>query len=185
MRQSYFISKFILLGLIIVMVGFKSSDSGIYSFTVKDIDGNDFNLSSLKGKKIMIVNVASKCGYTPQYEALQALYEKYGGEKFEIIAFPANDFLKQEPGTNAEIKQFCTTEYSVTFKMMAKISVKKDKKAPIYKWLTTKAENGVMDSKVKWNFQKYLIDEKGNLVEVIKPGTKPNDKKIIDWLEGK
>jgi len=183
MQHNKFISKLILLSLIVIMSGFKSSESGIYSFIVKDIDGNDFNFASLKGKKIMIINVASKCRYTPQYKELQALYEKYGGDKFEIIAFPANDFLKQEPGTNEEIKEFCTSNYYVSFRMMAKISVKKKKMAPIYQWLTQKSENGYKDSKVKWNFQKYLIDEKGNLVDVLSPGTKPNDIRVISWLK--
>ena len=179
------ISRYLSVILILSLMAFTTSESGIYSFTVKDIDGKDFNMASLKGKKIMIVNVASKCGYTPQYEELQALYLKYGGENFEIIGFPANDFLKQEPGTNAEIKQFCTSTYEVTFPMMAKISVKGNEIAPIYKWLTEKSQNGVEDSKVKWNFQKYLIDEKGKLVEVLSSGTKPNDEKIIAWLEEK
>lgn len=171
------------LFLTISIFSFVSADSCIYSFAVKDIDGNDFDMASLKGKKVMIVNVASKCGYTSQYEDLQNLYLKYGGEKFEIVAFPANDFMKQEPGTNAEIKEFCTSNFQVTFKMMSKISVKGDEMAPIYQWLTQKDKNGVADSKVKWNFQKYLIDKKGQLIEVLSSGTKPNDEKVINWLE--
>jgi glutathione peroxidase len=171
--------------LSIFSLSFTQADKSVHSFTVKDIDGTDFSMSSLKGKKVMIVNVASKCGYTPQYEDLQALYLKYKDKNFEIVAFPANNFMKQEPGTNVEIKEFCTTNFNVTFKMMSKISVKGDDIAPIYKWLTSKSLNGVEDSEVKWNFQKYLIDEKGKLVKVIGTKTKPNDPEIIKWIEGK
>jgi len=180
-----FIGKISIVAIIISALSFTAADSGLYSFVVKDIDGNNFNLSSLKGKKVMIINVASKCGYTPQYEALEALYKKYGGDNFEIIGFPANNFMHQEPGTDSEIKQFCTLNYGVTFPMMSKISVKGDDMAPIYHWLTEKKQNDVEDSKVKWNFQKYLIDENGNLVKVLSPSTKPDDKEIIDWIEGK
>lgn len=154
-----------------------------YDFTVKDIDGNDFELSSLKGKKVMVVNTASKCGFTPQYELLEELYKTYGGDDFVIIGFPANNFLKQEPGSNSEIKAFCQENYGVTFPMMAKISVKGDDQHPFYKWLTSKNENGVMDSKVSWNFQKYLIDEQGRLVDVAKPNVRPNDESIVNWLK--
>lgn len=153
-----------------------------YSFTVKSIDGKDYSLSQLKGKKVMIVNTASKCGNTPQYEQLESLYKEYGGEKFVIIGFPANDFLSQEPGTNTEIKEFCTTKYGVTFPMMAKISVKGNEMHPLYKWLTEKKLNGVSDSEVKWNFQKYLIDEKGMIVSVIAPKENPRSEQIIKWL---
>jgi glutathione peroxidase len=183
--KKQFILTTTILAIAIVALSFVSGSKSIHSFTVKDIDGKDFKMSSLKGKKVMVVNVASKCGFTPQYEDLQALYKKYKGKNFEIVAFPANNFMKQEPGTNKEIKEFCTSTYKVTFHMMSKISVKGDDIAPIYKWLTTKKENGVMDSEVKWNFQKYLIDEDGKLVKVIGTRTKPNDKQIIDWIEGK
>lgn len=160
------------------------AQTSFYSYTVKDIDGNPYSMDQLKGKKVMVVNVASKCGYTKQYEQLQAIYEKYGGEDFVIIGFPANNFLKQEPGTNEEIKEFCTLNYGVTFPMMSKISVKNDDQAEIYKWLTSKELNGVEDSKVKWNFQKYLINAEGELEKVFPPGTKPDDEEIIDWIEG-
>jgi glutathione peroxidase len=170
--------------MVISLMAFTAADKGFHGFTVKDIDGKDFKMSSLKGKKVMVVNVASKCGYTPQYEQLQELYEKFGGDNFEIIGFPANDFLKQEPGTNAEIKTFCSTNFGVTFKMMSKISVKGKDMAPIYHWLTEKDKNGVEDSSVKWNFQKYLIDEEGKLVKVIPPGTNPMDESIIAWIKG-
>lgn len=182
MKLNKIISSFFIIFAVIAF-SFTTANKTVHDFTVKDIDGKDFKLSSLKGKKIMIVNVASKCGYTPQYADLQALYLKYKDKNFEIIAFPANNFLKQEPGTNKEIKEFCTSNYQVTFKMMSKISVKGDDMAPIYKWLTQKAENGVMDSDVKWNFQKYLIDENGKLVKVISTKTSPNAKEITDWIE--
>lgn len=155
-----------------------------YDFNVTDIDGQPFNLSTLKGKKVLVVNVASKCGFTPQYKQLEEVYKKYGGEKFTIIAFPANNFFHQEPGTNKEIKQFCSENYGVTFPVMSKISVKGDDIDPLYKWLTTKSENGVMDSKVKWNFQKYMIDENGTLIDSVSPNKKPDCDKIINWIEG-
>jgi len=154
-----------------------------YNIKVKSIDDKDYSLKQLKGKKVMIVNTASKCGFTPQYEQLESLYKKYGGDKFVIIGFPANNFLSQEPGSNAEIKEFCDSKYGVTFPMMAKISVKGDDMHPLYKWLTDKKLNGVMDSDVKWNFQKYLIDEKGNLVSVIPPKQSPTSDQIVEWLK--
>jgi len=157
---------------------------GIYDFTVKDIDGNDFSLSQLKGKKVMIVNVASKCGLTPQYEQLEQVYKEFKDENFVIIGFPANNFMKQEPGTDEEIKEFCTLNYGVTFPMMSKISVKGKDKAPIYEWLTSEELNGYKNSSVKWNFQKYLIDENGELAEVISPNVKPDNDKITSWITG-
>ena len=157
----------------------------VYDFTVKAIDGKVFNFSSLKGRKIMIVNTASECGYTPQYAQLEELYKKYGGEKFVIIGFPANNFGSQEPGTNAEIKAFCTKNYGVTFPMMAKVSVKGDDKVAVYQFLTEERFNGKEDSDVKWNFQKYMIDENGNLVGHVAPKESPDCEKIIKWIEGK
>ncbi len=154
-----------------------------YDFTVTDINGNPFNLSDLKGKKVLVVNTASKCGLTPQYAQLEEIYKKYGGDDFTIIGFPANNFANQEPGTNKEIETFCEKNYGVTFPMMSKISVKGDNIHPLYKWLTQKSCNGKQDSDVVWNFQKYLIDENGNLVEVIAPKVKPNDTRITDWIE--
>ncbi len=152
-------------------------------FSAKTIDGKMLDFSTFKGKKILVVNTASECGNTPQYKDLEELYKKYGGDKFTIIGFPANNFGHQEPGTDAEIEQFCTENYSVTFPMMSKISVKGDDINPIYKWLTTKSENGVMDSNVKWNFQKYMIDENGHLVGYVDPKVNPMSKEIIDWIK--
>lgn len=162
-----------------------SAQKSFYDFTVEDIDGNSFAMSSLKGKKIMVVNVASRCGHTPQYRQLQELYEKYGSENFVVIGFPANNFMNQEPGTNSEIKEFCTSTFHVTFPMMAKISVKGNDIHPLYQWLTHKEENGVIDAPIKWNFQKFLIDENGKIAKVIPPKTKPDVKEVTDWIEGK
>jgi glutathione peroxidase len=161
-----------------------AQSKNFYDFKVKTLEGNDFDLSSLKGKKVMVVNTASKCGNTPQYKELEEVYQKYQ-DILVIIGFPANDFMHQEPGTAAEIRQFCTDKYGVTFPMMQKISVKGDDMAPLYKWLTSKKENGIMDSEVKWNFQKYLIDEKGILVDVIEPKEKPNSDKVLAWITSK
>ena len=175
-------SVFFLLAVSFTAANAQTSD--FYSFVITDIDGNDFPLSKLKGKKVMVVNTASKCGFTPYYEDLQALYEKFKDKNFVVIGFPANNFMGQEPGTNQEIKEFCTTRFNVTFPMMAKISVKGKDMHPLYQWLTQKSMNGVMDSDVKWNFQKYLIDENSNLVDMIPTKEKPNSEKVIKWIEG-
>ncbi len=156
-----------------------------YDFTVLTIDGEKISLSSFKGKRVLVVNVASKCGFTPQYEGLEALYRKYKAKNFVVIGFPANNILGQEPSTNEEIKQFCTLKYDVTFPMMAKISVKGKDIHPLYKWLTDKSENGVLNAKVKWNFQKFMIDETGKLVGFAGPNEKPNGEKIVKWIESK
>jgi glutathione peroxidase len=172
----------LVLGLIILTtVAF--SQQSFYDFKVKDIDGKDFDLSSLKGKKVLVVNTASKCGFTPQYKQLESLFKTYGGDKFTIIGFPANNFMSQEPGTNKEIAEFCEKNYGVTFKMMSKISVKGDDMSPVYQWLTSKSKNGMMDSDVKWNFQKYLIDENGKLVNVFYSKTLPDDEQIVSWIK--
>lgn len=158
--------------------------SGFYDFKVKTLEGGTFDFSTLKGKKVMVVNTASKCGNTPQYKDLEALYLKYKDD-LVIVGFPANNFASQEPGTATEIRKFCTDNYNVTFPLMEKISVKGTDMAPIYKWLTSKKENGVMDSEVKWNFQKYLIDENGKLVEVLDPKENPTSDKVMTWLSSK
>lgn len=175
---------FLILTIMMGISTLQAQTKSFYDFTVKSITGEDFPLSSLKGKKVLVVNVASKCGHTPQYAQLQELYEKYGPDKFVIIGFPANNFLHQEPGTNEEIQEFCQLNYGVTFPMMEKISVKGKDIHPLYKWLTEKSENGVEDAKVTWNFQKFMIDENGHLVGHISPKTSPTDKEIIDWIEG-
>lgn len=155
----------------------------IYQYKVKDLSGKEFDFASLKGKKVMVVNTASKCGLTPQYKDLEALYEQYKSKGFVIVGFPANNFAEQEPGTNQEIAAFCQKNYGVTFPMMEKISVKGSDMAPIYKFLTQKSKNGLQDSEVEWNFQKYLINEKGELVKVISPRTLPTDAEIVNWIK--
>ena len=157
--------------------------NSIHSFTVEDINGNLFSLESLKGKKVMIVNTASKCWLTPQYKKLEALYQEYKDQNFVVVGFPANNFMWQEPGSNDEIKTFCEKNYGVSFPMMAKISVKGRSQHPVYAFLTKKDKNGVKDSSVKWNFQKYLIDENGYLVEVISSRTQPDDPVVLDWIK--
>lgn len=162
-------------------IGF--AQKSFHDFTVEDIEGNKFDLSSLKGKKVLVVNTASKCGLTPQYEQLQKIYDMYGGEDFTIIGFPANNFNDQEPGSNEDIALFCERNYGVTFPIMSKISVKGDDMHPLYQWLTQKSKNGVMDSEVGWNFQKYLIDEEGRLVKMFEPKIKPDDEQIVGLIK--
>ncbi len=174
--------KLILLSIIMSLSSFIVAQQSFYDFEVTTIDGQPFKLASLKGKKVMVVNVASKCGLTPQYEQLQKVHELYGSNNFAIIGFPANNFLSQEPGSNDEIKTFCEQNYGVTFLMMSKISVKGNDMHPLYKWLTTGSLNNYGDSKVKWNFQKYLINENGDIEKVIPPKTKPDAPEIIDWI---
>lgn len=156
-----------------------------HDFSVVDINDNELKMSDFKGKKVLVVNVASECGNTPQYATLEKMYNQYGPDKFVVIGFPANNFGEQEPGSNKEIKTFCDIHFHVTFPMMSKISVKGKDIAPIYSWLTTKTENGVMDAKVTWNFQKFMIDENGHLVGVVDPETAPDCEKIVNWIEGK
>jgi|LSQX01.1.fsa_nt_gb glutathione peroxidase len=167
--------------LILISATVFSQTNGFYSFKFKTLEGNDFDPDSLKGKKVMVVNTASRCGYTSQYKDLQELYEQYSHE-LVIIGFPSNNFGNQEPGTASEIRQFCTENYKITFPMMEKISVRGEDIHPLYKWLTSKKENGIMDSEVKWNFQKYLIDEDGNLVDVLYSKERPGSEKVISWL---
>jgi glutathione peroxidase len=155
----------------------------IYQFKVQDLYGSEFDFSKLKGKKILIVNTASKCGLTPQYKDLEAIYEKYKDKNLVIVGFPANNFAGQEPASNEEIGTFCQKNYGVTFPMMAKISVKGDDMHPLYKFLTQESKNGFLDSEVEWNFQKYLIDENGKLVAVFKPDVLPTDQSIVRWFE--
>lgn len=161
----------------------ENKKESIHQFKVKDINGKSFEFSSLKGKKVMIVNTASKCGLTPQYEKLEALYQKYKNDNFIIIGFPTNNFMGQEPGSDQEISSFCQKNYGVSFPMMSKISVKGKGMHPVYQFLTKKSKNGLEDNEVQWNFQKYLIDEEGHLVKVISPRTQPDDASIIQWIE--
>lgn len=156
----------------------------IYQFKVEDLSGKSFDFASLKGKKILVVNTASKCGYTPQYKDLEALYKKYKNQNFVIVGFPANNFGQQEPGTNKEIASFCELNYGVSFPMMSKISVKGKDMHPLYQFLTQKSKNGLKDSEVEWNFQKYLINEKGELEKVLLSAVKPTDDEIVNWIKG-
>lgn len=164
-------------------VSLEAQNKSFYDFAVKTIDGKEFSLSSLKGKKVLVVNVASKCGLTPQYAQPEKLYEKYKDKDFVIIGFPANNFMGQEPGSNEEIAQFCSLNYGVTFPMMAKISVKGKEIAPLYQWLTEKKLNGKEDASVQWNFQKFMIDEDGNWVGFASPKESPFSEKIVTWIE--
>jgi len=157
----------------------------IHGFVVQDINGKDFPLSKLKGKKVLIVNVASKCGLTPQYKQLEQLYKAYGDQNFVIIGFPANNFGSQEPGTNEEIATFCEKNFGVSFLMMSKISVKGGEIHPLYQWLTQKKLNGVEDNEISWNFEKILIDENGKYVTHFEPTVKPDDERIVKWITGK
>ena len=165
-----------------MLLSSSSITESIHQFVVTDIEGNKFDFSTLKGKKIMVVNTASRCGLTPQYEKLEELYTKYKSKNFVIVGFPANDFLMQEPGSNEDIAKFCKKNYGVSFPMMSKISVNGKKIHPVYKFLTKKSLNGLKDNKVEWNFQKYLLDEKGHLVRVISPSTAPDDASIVEWI---
>jgi glutathione peroxidase len=171
--------------IILILVSFNVISQQIYDYKVIDIEGIPFDLKNLEGKKVMIVNTASKCGLTPQFEELEKLYKTYKDNNFVIIGFPTNDFLNQDPGSDEQIKSFCVKNYGVTFPMMSKISVKGKDKHPLYEYLTTKSLNKLDDNKVKWNFQKYLIDEKGVLVRVVDPSTSPLDNSIIQWIKHK
>ena len=155
----------------------------IYQFQVADLYGDDFDFSKLKGKKIMVVNTASKCGLTPQYEGLQKLYDTYKDKNFVIVGFPANNFGGQEPGSDQQIATFCKENYGVSFPMMSNISVKGTDMHEVYHFLTEKEKNGLQDSEVAWNFQKYLLNEQGQLVKVISPKTLPTDAEIVNWIE--
>ncbi|HEY2861822.1 MAG TPA: glutathione peroxidase [Terracidiphilus sp.] len=155
----------------------------IYSYTMKSIDGDQVNLGSYKGKVVMVVNVASKCGFTPQYTALEAIYEKYKDKGFVIVGVPANNFGSQEPGTNDEIKKFCSSKYMVTFPMMAKVSVKGDDKTPLYQYLTDSGQDPKFGGDIKWNFTKFLFDKNGNIVARFEPAATPDSKDVTAAIE--
>ncbi|RZJ35416.1 MAG: glutathione peroxidase [Flavobacterium sp.] len=167
--------------------GTKTKDmvASIYDFKVKDLSGKEFDFSKLRGKKVLIVNTASECGFTPQYKDLELLYERFKDKNLVIVGFPANDFGAQEPGTNAEIATFCQKNYGVTFPMMGKSSVKGKDMNPVYQYLTKKDLNGYKDSTVDWNFQKYLINENGKLVMVVPSKVSPLDDSIVNWVNKK
>src|SRR5258708_37142398 len=171
------ISGYLPFGVLLIMATSLFAGSGIYSFTLNSIDGKPAPLADYKGKVVLIVNVASQCGYTPQYSALESVYERYKGQGFVILGFPANNFGAQEPGTNEEIKTFCTRKYSVTFPMYSKISVKGDDKAPLYQFLTEKG------GEVKWNFTKFLVDKNGNVITKFDSGVAPESPQLIVAIE--
>lgn len=156
----------------------------LHDFTAQSLDGEKFDFADLKGKRVLIVNTASECGYTPQYEQLQELYRKYGGDKFTIIGFPSNDFGGQEPGTDKEIQSFCQKNYGVSFPMMSKTPVTGNDKHPVYQWLTDKERNGRKTVKVQWNFNKFLVDENGEWVAYFPSDVEPLDERIVNFAKG-
>ena len=186
MRSSVIIAVALSAGLLVQSaVGQEKGDqvvqtSPLYSFTVESIDGSPVPLSTYKGEVLLIVNVASFCGYTPQYEDIEAVYEMYKDKGFRVLAFPANNFGNQEPGTNEEIKEFCTSKYDVTFDLFSKISVKGEDQHPLYRYITTES---AVPGEVKWNFQKYLVDRSGNIVAMYPSKVKPTDDEFVSKLE--
>ena len=160
-----------------------AADAGPLNYTMKDIDGHDIDLSQYKGKVVMIVNVASRCGFTPQYTGLEAVYSQYKDKGFVILGFPANNFHGQEPGSDQEIKTFCTAKYDVTFPIFSKVSVKGDDQTPLYKFLTEKKTDGDFAGGITWNFNKFLVDRNGQVYARFASATTPQDKKVIDAIE--
>lgn len=165
------------------MTAFLAGDKTVYDFTVKNIDGKNVSLSEYKGKVLLFVNVASMCGNTPQYRDIEALYKKYQSKGLVVLGFPANNFMGQEPGSDKDIKEFCTREYAVTFPMFSKISVKGTNQAPLYKYLTSKEENGVSGEEISWNFQKILVGKDGKVIRSVSPRTSVNDAGVIAAIE--
>jgi glutathione peroxidase len=181
--QSLFkIRAYLMVGALLIMAGSLFAAPGFYSFTLNSIDGKPAPLADYKGKVILVVNVASQCGYTPQYSALEATYEKYKDQGLVILGFPANNFGAQEPGTNEEIKTFCTRKYSVTFPIYAKISVKGADQAPLYAYLTKDTPADIRGD-IKWNFTKFLVDRNGNVVQRFEPAVTPDSKEVIAAIE--
>jgi len=171
-----------LLSILLMASVLTTNAQSIHSFTVKSIDGKNLSLASFKGKKILIVNTASKCGYTPQYESLEKVYEQYK-DKLVIIGFPCNQFGGQEAGTNEEIADFCKKNYGVSFPLADKIDVKGSNAAPIYQWLTQKSKNGILDASISWNFNKFLIDENGKMMAYFPSNVKPDSEYILSYLK--
>jgi glutathione peroxidase len=172
----------LILGVLLIMATSLFAGSGIYGFTLNSIDGKPAPLADYKGKVVLLVNVASQCGYTPQYSGLEATYEKYKDQGFVILGFPANNFGAQEPGTNEEIKTFCTRKYSVTFPMYSKISVKGEDQAPLYAYLTKETGPGIA-GEIKWNFTKFLVDRDGKVVQRFEPAVTPDSKEVAAAIE--
>ena len=176
------VSAFAVLGLVIIMTGSVFAASNIYDFTLPSIDGRPMPLADFKGKVVLVVNVASRCGYTPQYSALEALYEKYKDQGFVIVGFPANNFGAQEPGTNQEIKTFCSRKYSVTFPLYSKVSVKGDDQTPLYQYLTKQTDPPIA-GEIKWNFTKFLVDRNGHVIQRFESAVRPDSKEVISAVE--
>jgi len=176
--------KYVLsLVALIIMSAFTLPDNGsIHSFKVKSIEGGTIDFAKFKGKKILVVNTASKCGYTPQYDALQKVYDQYK-DKLVIVGFPANNFGGQEPGSDEEIKDFCKARFGVKFPLASKVSVKGEDMAPIYQWLTSKAKNGVLDADIKWNFNKFLLDENGKMIAYFPSKVTPDSDEILKYVK--
>lgn len=174
-----------LLSTVLLMTAFALAlpMNSIYNLTVTDIDGKPTPLSQFRGKVLLVVNVASRCGYTPQYEQLQALYSRYRDRGLVVVGFPANNFMEQEPGSNQEIKEFCTRKYNVSFPMMSKISVKGADQAPLYQYLTDIVKNPTYGGEIKWNFTKFLIDRNGMIVNRFEPKTEPGDAEVVAAIE--
>jgi len=168
--------------MILAMSASLFAAGSIYDFRLNSIDGKPMPLADFKGKVILVVNVASRCGFTPQYSALESIYEKYKDQGFVILGFPANNFGSQEPGTNAEIKKFCSAKYNVTFPMYAKVSVKGEDQTPLYKYLTESA-NPVYAGEIKWNFTKFLVDRDGRVVRRFEPETTPDSTQVTSAIE--
>lgn len=172
-----------ILALAALTLSFGPPNKTVHDFTMLNIDGEEVSLADYKGKTLLIVNVASRCGLTSQYEQLQALYEKYEDQGLVILGFPANNFMGQEPGSDAEIKEFCTSKFEVSFPMFSKISVKGKDQDPLYQYLTQKDENGVVQAPVKWNFQKFLVDKDGKVVTSFSPRTQVTEAEVIEAIE--
>jgi glutathione peroxidase len=176
--------KFLLiLTLCVACASLAAQSKSMYDFTMKSIDGQQVSLSSYSGKVVLLVNVASKCGFTPQYAGLEALYEKYKDRGLVIVGIPANNFMSQEPGTNEEIKKFCSNKYNVTFPMMAKVSVLGDDKASLYAFLTDSATDPKFGGDIKWNFTKFLFDRSGQPVARFEPATTPDSPEVTAAIE--
>ncbi len=181
MKATRSVRIFLVLGLVILMAG-SALAASIYDFTLPSIDGQPMPLAGFKGKVILVVNVASRCGFTPQYSALEALYEKYKNQGFVIVGFPANNFGAQEPGTNKAIKTFCSRKYNVTFPMYGKVSVKGDDQTPLYHYLTRQADPAIAGD-IKWNFTKFLVDRNGNVVQRFESAVTPDSKEVVSAVE--
>jgi len=173
---------FIMSAILITTLSFSQTKKSFYDFKVKDIDGKDVDLHKYKGKKVLVVNVASECGFTPQYKELEELYKSYKDSGLVILGFPCNDFGGQEPGSPDDIKSFCSKNYGVTFPIMEKVAVKGKAVYPLYSWLQRQAENGVQDNDVRWNFNKFMVSEEGAWSGYLPSRVKPNDKIVIDWI---